>query len=147
MYNFPRVGKGTTTATDAAPALRLAGLTKRYGALSAVSVFAVGLIVAGWMKTIYELLTVGVFPFFVLMFFSESMFPLPKITLLHFGAHSFYANDILPTALTVKAFNKILNFQAGIADIGFELIAIFVETVLFLLLGLWLFRRRHLRPR
>ena len=117
------------------------------GALSTVSVFAIGLIVAGWMKTIYELLTVGVFPFFVLMFFSESMVPLPKIALLHFGAHAFYANDILPTALTVKAFNKILNFQAGFADIGFELIAISVETVLFLLLGLWLFRRRHLRPR
>jgi ABC-2 type transport system permease protein len=117
------------------------------GALSAFSVVALSLIVAGWMKTIYELLTVGVFPFFVLMFFSESMFSLPKIALLRFGAHTFYANDILPTALTVKAFNKILNFQAGISDIGFEVAAISVLTAVYFVAGLWVYRRRHLRPR
>lgn len=117
------------------------------GALSTVSVIAVSLIVAGWMKTIYELLTVGVFPFFVLMFFSESMFPMPKITFLKLGAHTLYANDILPTALTVKAFNKILNFDAGLRDIGFELAAIVVLTTIYFAIGLWFFRRRHLRPR
>ena len=117
------------------------------GALSTVSVIAISLIVAGWMKTIYELLTVGVFPFFVLMFFSESMFPLPKISFLKLGAHTLYANDILPTALTVKAFNKILNFNAGIADISFELAGITILTALYFAVGLWYFRRRHLRPR
>ena len=84
------------------------------GAVSIVSVMAMSLLVAAWMKTIYELLTVGVFPFFVLMFFSESMFPLPRITLFSLAGRSLYANDILPTALTVKAFNKILNFDAGL---------------------------------
>ncbi len=44
-------------------------LTRR--SATTVSVVAISLIVAGWMKTIYELLTVGVFPFFVLMFFRE----------------------------------------------------------------------------
>lgn len=117
------------------------------GALSTVSVIAISLIVAGWMKTIYELLTVGVFPFFVLMFFSESMFPLPKIGFLKLGSHTLYANDILPTALTVKAFNKILNFNAGLKDISFELAGIVVLTALYFTAGLWLFRRRHLRPR
>jgi len=117
------------------------------GALSTVSVIAISLIVAGWMKTIYELLTVGVFPFFVLMFFSESMFPLPKISFLKLGAHTLYANDILPTALTVKAFNKILNFNAGLGDISFELAGIIVLTALYIAVGLWYFRRRHLRPR
>ncbi len=116
------------------------------GALSTVSVIAISLIVAGWMKTIYELLTVGVFPFFVLMFFSESMFPLPKIMVLKLGDHALYANDILPTALTVKAFNKILNFDAGLKDISFELSGIFILTVLYFMIGLWYFRRRHLRP-
>ena len=80
------------------------------------------------------------------MFFSESMFPLPKILLLNFGTKAFYANDVLPTALAVKAFNKILNFQAGLADIGFEMMAILVLTIIYFLIGLWLFRRRHLRP-
>ncbi len=115
------------------------------GALSILSVIAISLIVAGWMKTIYELLTVGVFPFFVLMFFSESMFPLPKVRLLRLGAHTLYANDILPTALTVKAFNKILNFSAGFGEISFELTGMAVLTLVYFLIGLWYFRRRHLR--
>jgi ABC-2 type transport system permease protein len=117
------------------------------GTLSTASVIAVSLIVAGWLKSIYELLTVGVFPFFVLMFFSESMFPLPKIAFLKLGANTLYANDVLPTALTVKAFNKILNFDAGLKDISFELGAILVLTLFYFAIGLWLFRRRHLRPR
>jgi ABC-2 type transport system permease protein len=117
------------------------------GVLSTVAVFAVSLLVAAWIKTIYELLTVGVFPFFVLMFFSESMFPLPRISFLKFGAHTLYANDLLPTALTVKAFNKILNFNAGLGDISFELAGIVILTAIYFAAGLWFFRRRHLRPR
>ncbi len=117
------------------------------GGVSILSVMAVSLLVAAWMKTIYELLTVGVFPFFVLMFFSESMFPLPRVTLLRLAGRTLYVNDVLPTALTVKAFNKILNFEAGFGDIAFELGVMAVLTVLYFALGVWAFRRRHMRPR
>ncbi|MBN2345478.1 MAG: ABC transporter permease [Candidatus Aminicenantes bacterium] len=115
------------------------------GVLSSLAVVAISLLVAAFMRTIFELLTVGVFPFFILMFFSECMFPLPRLTLFGLAGHSFYANDVLPTALTVKAFNKILNFRAGLGDLGFELVGIAVLTVLYFALGAWLFRRRHLR--
>jgi len=112
--------------------------------VSILSVVAISLLVAGWMRTIYELLTVGVFPFFVLMFFSESMFPLPRLTLFHIAGRALYVNDILPTALTVKAFNKILNFGAGLGDIAFELTAMSVLTIIYFAAGIWLFRKRHL---
>ena len=115
------------------------------GALSVLSVVAISVIVAGFLRTIFELLTVGVFPFFILMFFSESMMPLPKVVLFRVAGHTFYANDVLPTSLTVRAFNKILNFSAGFRDISFELAGILVLTALYFSLGLWLFRRRHLR--
>jgi len=117
------------------------------GALALLSVIAISVIVAAWMRTIFELLTVGVFPFFILMFFSESMFALPRITLIPLGGHSLYVNDILPTALAVKAFNKILNFGAGLGQVSFEIAGIAVLTVLYFAVGLWLFHRRHLRPR
>ena len=113
-------------------------------AVSILSVVAISLLVAGWMRTIYELLTVGVFPFFVLMFFSESMFPLPRLTLFRLAGRAFYVNDILPTALTVKAFNKILNYGAGLADVAFELAAMSFLTVIYFVAGVWLFRKRHL---
>jgi ABC-2 type transport system permease protein len=117
------------------------------GALSVLSVIAISLLVAGFMRTIFELLTVGVFPFFILMFFSESMFPLPKVTLLRLAGHTLYVNDILPTSLTVRAFNKILNFNAGLKDVSFELAGILALTALYFAVGLWCFRRRHLRRR
>jgi ABC-2 type transport system permease protein len=115
------------------------------GALSSLAVVAISFLVAAFIRTIFELLTVGVFPFFVLMFFSECMFPLPRLTLFRLAGHSFYANDVLPTALTVKAFNKILNFQAGIGDLSFEIGGIVVMTMFYFTLGVWLFRRRHIR--
>jgi ABC-2 type transport system permease protein len=39
------------------------------GLLSSVSVIAVSLVVAAYLRTIFDLLTVGCFPFFILMFF------------------------------------------------------------------------------
>ncbi|RPI74574.1 MAG: ABC transporter permease [Desulfobacteraceae bacterium] len=117
------------------------------GLLSSLSVIAISLLVAAIIKTIFELLTVGVFPFFILMFFSDCMFPLPRIALFSLAGHPFYANDILPTALTVKAFNKILNFNAGFNDLIFELSGILILTAIYFLLGIWFFRYRHMRVR
>jgi len=117
------------------------------GALAILSVIAISVIVAAWMRTIFELLTVGIFPFFILMFFSESMFPVPRLTLFRLAGYTFYANDVLPPALAVKAFNKILNFNAGLGQVGFEVAGIVVLTFLYFAAGLWLFYRRHLRPR
>jgi ABC-2 type transport system permease protein len=115
------------------------------GAVSTLAVVAIGVLTAAFLTTIFELLTVGCFPFFVLMFFSDAMFPLPKIGGLAVAGHTFYANDILPTSLTVRAFGKILNHGAGLADVGFELAGIVVLTGCYMALGVWLFRRRHLR--
>jgi len=115
------------------------------GSLGSLSVIAISLIVAAFLKTIFELLTVGIFPFFILMFFSESMIPLPRLTLFVVFGHTYYVNDLLPTSLAVRAFNKILNFQAGMGDIGFELAGILLLTCLYFAIGVWLFRRRHMR--
>lgn len=115
------------------------------GAVSALSVVAMAVLVASLLKSMFELLTVGTFPFFIVMFFSECMFPLPKVELFAIAGNTLYANDILPTSLTVKAFNKILNFGAGLGDVAFELVAILVLTGLYFALGTWLYRRRHQR--
>jgi ABC-2 type transport system permease protein len=117
------------------------------GAVSTLSVVAIGLLVAGFIRTIFELLTVGVFPFFILMFFSDCMFPMPKIVLFRLAGRAFHVTDILPTALTTRAFGRILNFDAGLGDVAFELAAIALLTILYFGLGLAFFRRRHLQAR
>jgi ABC-2 type transport system permease protein len=113
------------------------------GALSTMSVMAIAVLVAAFLNTIFELLTVGCFPFFVLMFFSDSMFPLPKIQLFHLAGNAVNLNDVLPTAITTRAFNRILNQDAGLGDLLFEMGAIAFLTVVYFAAGAWWFRRRH----
>ncbi len=111
-------------------------------ALCTLGVIGIGVITAAFLKTIFELLTVGVFPFFILMFFSECMFPLPKIKVASLFGHTLYANDVLPTTLAVRAFNQILNRNASLTDVGFELSAMGILTIFYFGIGLFLFNKR-----
>ncbi len=115
------------------------------GALATLSVVAISVVVAAFMRTIFELLTVGCFPFFILMFFSDCMFPLPKITVGAIHGFTFYATDLLPTAMAVRAFNRILNHGAGLGDVWVELLCIAALTAGYFAIGAWLFTRRHFR--
>ncbi|MBE3073232.1 MAG: ABC transporter permease [Acidobacteria bacterium] len=115
------------------------------GAASTLGVVALSVLVAAFLGSIYELLTVGCFPFFILMFFSEAMMPLPKVTMGHIASHALYANDLLPTSLGVRAFNRILNHGASLADVWFELAGILVLTAIYYAVGAILFARRHCR--
>jgi ABC-2 type transport system permease protein len=115
------------------------------GAAATLGVVAIAVLCSAFLKSMFELLTVGTFPFFILMFFSECMFPLPKIPVVALGSHTLYANDILPTTLCVRAFNRILTFGAGLGGVSFELGAILVLTAGYFAGGTWLFSRRHQR--
>jgi ABC-2 type transport system permease protein len=117
------------------------------GAVTTLGVVALSVLVAAFLNSIFELLTVGCFPFFILMFFSESMMPLPKISLLRVAGHTLYANDVLPTSLAVRAFGKVLNHGAGLGGVVFELAVALLLTAFYYALGTWLFTRRHYRVR
>ncbi len=117
------------------------------GAVSTLSVVAIGLLTAAFLTTIFELLTVGCFPFFVVMFFSDCMVPLPKIPILSVAGFTFNATDVLPTSLTVRAFNRILNQGAGLADVTTELGVILLLTAVYFAAGGWLYQSRHMRVR
>lgn len=115
------------------------------GVVSSLSIVAISLVVAGSLRTIFDLMTIGTFPFFILMFFSGGMFPLPSLTIFSIGTRPINVNDILPTTHTTSALNKILNFNAGLGEVAFEIAAIVVLTLLYFFVGLWLFKKRHLR--
>ena len=117
------------------------------GVLTCLSIIAISLVVAACLRTIFDLLTIGCFPFFVLLFFSGGMFPLPPLRLFTVGTRPVSANDFLPTTHAISALDKILNHNAGLGDVGFELAAMATLTVLLFGLGAWLFTRRHLRAR
>jgi ABC-2 type transport system permease protein len=115
------------------------------GLLSSLSIIAISLLVAAFLRTIFDLLTIGCFPFFILMFFSGGMFPLPPLRLFTVGSRSVSINDLLPTTHTITALDRILNHNAGLDDVVLELGAILILTVVFYVAGAWLFTKRHLR--
>lgn len=117
------------------------------GILSCVSIIAISLIIAALLRTIFDLMTVGVFPFFILMFFSGGLFPLPSITLFKIGNYPILLTFILPTSHSIKAYEKILNYGMGLKDIAFELMAISFLSFVYSVIGVWIFSRRHLRAR
>ncbi|AIQ51119.1 ABC transporter permease [Paenibacillus sp. FSL R7-0331] len=114
------------------------------GVLSSMAMVAVSLIVASFLNTVFDVLTVGCFPFFILMFFSGSMFPLPDLKLMSVHGHAFGMTDLLPLTHTASAFNQILNDGAGLPEVGWELIMITLLTMVYFAGGLLLYRKRRL---
>lgn len=114
------------------------------GMTTCFSVIAISLITACFIKTMFGLLTVGCFPFFILMFFSDCMIPLPKLKILSILGNPVYMNDVLPTAIATRAFNKILNYNANFADISFEFVSILLLSILYFTIGVTLFKKKHM---
>jgi len=114
------------------------------GALTSMGVMAFSVLVAAFLRTVFDLVTVGCFPFFILMFFSGGMFPLPGVALFQVGEQPIELNHILPTTHAITALNRVLGYGAGVGDILFELGALVVVTLLYFALGIWIFTRRHM---
>lgn len=114
------------------------------GILSSFSMVSVSLVVASFLNTVFDVLTVGCFPFFILMFFSGAMFPLPKLNMFSILGHPLGITDILPLTHTVNAFHRILNYGAGWTEIRFDILMIVVLTLIYFLAGLLLYQKRKL---
>jgi len=113
-------------------------------ALSCVAMIAISVLVAALLRTIFDLMTIGCFPFFILMFFSGGMFPIPALKLISLGRYTINVNDVLPTTHSITAFGKILNHGAGLDDVIFEMGAVLILSVLYFFAGIWLFTKRHM---
>jgi ABC-2 type transport system permease protein len=115
--------------------------------LSSMAIVGISMIVAASLRTIFDLVTIGTFPFFILMFFSGGMFPLPDVQLFALGARTINANDFLPTTHSIAAYDRIMNAGGGLGDVAFELAAIVLLAVVFFVIGTWAFTRRHMVAR
>lgn len=114
------------------------------GFISSFSIMAVSLLIASFINTIFELMTVGTLPYFILLFFSGAWFPMSGKTLFSIGSHSFGLTDLLPISHTVSAMNKILNYGANFSEILFEMGTVVVITIIYFSIGIPLFTRKHM---
>ncbi len=115
------------------------------GGLTSLSIIGMGMLVASFSRTVSQAFIVANFPMAVMMFFSGSIYPLPKITLFNLAGQAVGLYDILPPTHAVTALNKILVLGAGPGEVVYEMTALTFLSILYFFLGVWLFQRNHLR--
>jgi len=70
---------------------------------------------------------------------------MPKVTLFTLAGHEFGVYDILPPTHAVVALNKVLTLGAGLDEVTYELAMLTILSILYFVIGAWLFKRFHLR--
>jgi ABC-2 type transport system permease protein len=121
------------------------GLAILIDIFAALSVIAIGLIVACLSKTVSHAFVIANFPLGFLMFLTGAAFPLPRPTLLILFGHSISYADFLPPTHAVIALNKIFTLGAGLQDVYFEIFALVLLTTLYFCIGVWLFQHTQMK--
>ncbi|MEE8356256.1 MAG: ABC transporter permease [Anaerolineales bacterium] len=115
------------------------------GGITAIAVVGIGLIVASFSKSVSQAFIIANFPLIFFMFFSGAVYPIPRIILFQVAGINISLYDVLPPTHAVVALNKILTLGSGLSDVLYELFSLLILSLLYYLLGIWLFQRRHLR--
>lgn len=114
------------------------------GVVTSLSVVGVGLIVACFSRTVTQAFLIANFPLGLFMFFSGAIFPIPKVILFDIAGHEFGLADVLPPTHGVAALNKVFTLGAGFNDVAFELGMLTALSVVYFIVGAWLFQRRQM---
>lgn len=112
--------------------------------LTCLSVIGFSLVLAGVTKSVNEVLVVGNFPLFLFMFFSGTVFPIQGATLFTLSGYNFTVPGLMSTYHGTEALKQVLIYEAGIAEIWPQLVSMAGLTVIYFLVGYWIYRRRHM---
>lgn len=115
------------------------------GAMTSLSIVGVGLMIACFSRTVSQAFVIANFPLALFMFFSGAVLPIPKVSLFTLGGRTIGLYDLLPPTHAVVALNKVLTLGVGLEGVIYELTALLVLSVAYLAVGVWLFKRIHLR--
>lgn len=121
------------------------GLLLLISILVCLSVIGFSLILASVTKTMNQILIAGNFPLFLFMFFTGIMLPVHGPTIFRFLDYDFTLPGLMSPYHAVEAIRKVSLFKAGFMDILPELISLIGLTIIYFLIGSFLFRRKHLR--
>ncbi len=113
--------------------------------IASLSVIGLGLVVASLTRSVSQAFVVANFPLAMMMFFSGIIFPMPPVKLFSIAGRSINLYDLMPPTHAVVALNKILTLGTGLGDVTYELSALVILSILYFVIGVYLFRRMHLR--
>jgi ABC-2 type transport system permease protein len=115
------------------------------GVLTSFSIIGTGLIVASFSKTITQAFLIANFPLGFYMFFSGSIFPLPRSTLFSIAGHAVGILDWLPPTHAVNALNEVCTLGNNLGGIAYEMSSLLILSVIYFAIGVWVFNHKHLR--
>lgn len=113
--------------------------------LTSISIIAFSLIVAAMTKTVNEVLVVGNFPLFLFMFFTGAAFPIKGATLFSLAGYPISIQGLMSPTHSISALSKIMIMNMGFHDIIPEIIALTTVTIVYFVVGVWAFQRRHMK--
>ncbi len=113
--------------------------------LTSLSIIAFSLIIAAITKTANEVLVVGNFPMFLFMFFTGAAFPLKSNALFTIAGYPINIQGLMTPTHAISALNKTLIMNMDVSCIIPEIISIIVLTLIYFLIGGFIFKRRHLK--
>ena len=114
------------------------------GALTSLGVIGAGLVVAAFSRNVSQAFVIANFPLGLFMFFSGSVYSLPRIDLFTIGDQPIGLYDLLAPTHAVSALNKVFVLGAGLGEVTYELISMLLLSALYFALGVWFFQRRKL---
>jgi ABC-2 type transport system permease protein len=121
------------------------GIAILLGVITSFSIIGVAMIVASFSKTVSQAFVIANFPFGFFMFLSGAAFPVPMGSMFNLWGRDFHLVDLLPPRHAVTALNKVFTLGAGLGEVSFELAALVVLSLLYFGIGVWLFRKMHLK--
>ncbi len=114
-------------------------------AINGVSIIGIGLITACFSRTVARAAIIVNFPLFLVLFFSGAVFPVGNPRLFALAGRDYGIFDLLPQTHATTALNKVLSLGVGSKDVTFELISLTVLALVYFAVGVWMFKRTHLR--
>lgn len=103
-------------------------------------------LVAGFARSSTQGFQLAAFPFMILVFFSGSVYPFPRIPIAMLGSRTIGLFDVLPSTHAVSALHKLLTFGTRPAQLIYELAGLAVTSLALLVVGATVFVRRKLPP-
>ncbi len=113
--------------------------------ITTLSVIGVGMMVAAVSRSVAQAFVIANFPLGLLMFFSGTMLPMPRVTWLTIWGHPLGPFEILAPTHAVTALNKVCTLGGGFAEVSFELAALLLLTAAYFAAGVALLRRAQRR--
>jgi len=121
------------------------GLFLLISILTCLSVIGFSLILAGLTKSINEVLVVGNFPLFLFMFFSGTLFPIHGATLFTFGGYAFTIPGLMSTYHGIDALRQVMIYGAGFMGIWPQMVSLTGLTLIYFLVGYFIYKRKHMQ--